>query len=281
MKKRTSLWIISFFLTIFLAYYQKANGPSLPVSGSVLIDNKEIDYRFDRTHGGDSDQIVSFNIGNDNFIGILLWKHYKVKEDWNEIPMVNNNGVLSASLPHQPPAGKLVYKIWLDDFKSKYLLPDEPVIIRFKGEVPAAILIVHIVLIFLSMLLSTRTGLEIFSDNPSYKNLIWLTIVLFILGGFVLGPIVQKYAFGEYWTGFPFGTDLTDNKVLLAFLAWLPPLFLTLKNKNPKKWIIFAAVFMVIVFLIPHSLFGSELDYNQVSQKGIKKINSIENNVAK
>ncbi len=276
MKKQSLLWIISFFLTLFLAYYQKATGPSYPVSGSVLIDNREIDYRFDRTHGGESDHIVSFDIGSQNFAGTLLWKHYKVNEDWNEIPMINNNGVLTASLPHQPPAGKLVYKILLDDFKKKYLLPEEePVIIRFKGEVPISILIVHIVLIFLSMLLSTRTGLEIFSENPSYKNLIWLTLILFILGGFVFGPIVQNYAFGEYWTGFPFGTDLTDNKVLLAFLAWLPALFLILKNKNPQKWVIFAAVFMFIVFLIPHSLFGSELDYNQSNKKNIQEVNSI------
>lgn len=276
MKKQSLLWIISFFLTLFLAYYQKATGPSYPISGSVLIDNREIDYRFDRTHGGESDHIVSFDIGSQNFAGTLLWKRYKVNENWNKIPMINNNGVLTASLPHQPPAGKLVYKILLDDSKKEYLLPEkEPVIIRFKGEVPISILIVHIVLIFLSMLLSTRTGLEIFSENPSYKNLIWLTLVLFILGGFVLGPIVQKYAFGEYWTGFPFGTDLTDNKVLLAFLAWLPALFLILKNKNPKKWIIFAAVFMFIVFLIPHSLFGSELDYNQNNKKNIEEVNSI------
>lgn len=276
MKKQSLLWIISFFLTLFLAYYQKTTGPSYPISGSVLIDNREIDYRFDRTHGGESDHIVSFDIGSQNFAGTLLWKRYKVNENWNKIPMINNNGVITASLPHQPPAGKLVYKILLDDSKKEYLLPEkELVIIRFKGEVPVSILIVHIVLIFLSMLLSTRTGLEIFSENPSYKNLIWLTLVLFILGGFVLGPIVQKYAFGEYWTGFPFGTDLTDNKVLLAFLAWLPALFLILKNKNPKKWVIFAAVFMFIVFLIPHSLFGSELDYNQNNKKNIEEVNSI------
>lgn len=281
MKKRTLLWIISFLFTLFLAYYQKATGPSYPITGSVLIDNKNFDYHFERTHGGDSDHLISFNIGSNDFTGLLLWKHFKVNEDWHEIPMINNNGVLTALLPHQPPAGKLVYKILLNDFKSKYFVPEEPVIIRFKGAVPVTILITHIVLIFLSMLLSTRTGLEIFNDNPSYKNLILLTIVLFILGGFVLGPIVQKYAFGEYWTGFPFGTDLTDNKVLLAFLAWLPALFLALKNKNPKKATIFAAVFMVIIFLIPHSLFGSELDYNQRSKKAIKEINSLENNVAK
>jgi len=32
---------------------------------------------------------------------------------------------------------------------------------------------------------------------------------------------VQHYAFGQLWTGVPFGWDLTDNKTLLAALAWV------------------------------------------------------------
>ena len=38
------------------------------------------------------------------------------------------------------------------------------------------------------------------------------------LGGMILGPIVQKYAFGAYWTGIPFGHDLTDAKNLVDAL---------------------------------------------------------------
>lgn len=276
MKQKIFLWSISFILTAFLAYYQRVTGPTYPINSSITINNEELSFQLDRTHGGENDHQVKLIIGKRSFSGILLWKRFKLNEDWHQIKMINNFGVLTAALPHQPPAGKLVYKILLDDSKNKFSIPeDEPVIIRFKGEVPPPVLIIHIILIFASMLLSTRTGLEIFAKNPSYKNLTILTIVLFIFGGFVLGPIVQKFAFGEYWTGFPFGTDLTDNKVLLAFLAWLPALFLILKNKNPKKWIIFAAVFMFIVFLIPHSLFGSELDYNQSNKKNIEQVNSI------
>ncbi len=47
-------------------------------------------------------------------------------------------------------------------------------------------------------------------------------MMLLVLGGFLLGPIVQKYAFGAFWTGWPFGEDLTDNKTAVAVLAWLP-----------------------------------------------------------
>jgi hypothetical protein len=49
----------------------------------------------------------------------------------------------------------------------------------------------------------------------------------------ILGPVVQKFAFGEYWTGFPFGTDLTDNKTLIAFIGWIIALVAVFKSEKP------------------------------------------------
>jgi len=36
-----------------------------------------------------------------------------------------------------------------------------------------------------------------------------------------LGPLVQLNAFGDLWTGWPFGGDWTDNKTLFAFIFWV------------------------------------------------------------
>lgn len=78
-----------------------------------------------------------------------------------------------------------------------------------------------------------------------------------------MGPITQKFAFGEYWTGVPFGFDLTDNKTLIAFIAWIVALWSIYKSKNPGRWILAAAVITLLVFLIPHSVLGSEIDYRK------------------
>jgi uncharacterized BrkB/YihY/UPF0761 family membrane protein len=86
-------------------------------------------------------------------------------------------------------------------------------------------------------------------------------LIFLILGGLIFGPIVQKFAFGAFWTGIPFGYDLTDNKTLIAFLFWLIPFFYRNKPETFSKFVIIAAIVTLIVFLIPHSLFGSELDY--------------------
>ena len=79
-------------------------------------------------------------------------------------------------------------------------------------------------------------------------------------GGMILGPIVQKYAFGELWTGIPFGWDLTDNKTLIAVAAWILAVIMNRKREKPG-YTIAAAVILLLVYSIPHSLFGSELDY--------------------
>jgi hypothetical protein len=99
----------------------------------------------------------------------------------------------------------------------------------------------------------------------------WITLGLMTVGGMILGPIVQKYAFGAFWTGFPWGYDLTDNKTLIMCLVWIGACaVLGWKPRTPTPtWrgrlaVLAAAVVMTGVYLIPHSLRGSELDYSAV-----------------
>ncbi len=77
----------------------------------------------------------------------------------------------------------------------------------------------------------------------------------------ILGPLVQKYAFGAFWTGVPFGWDLTDNKTLIALIFWILAVIMN-KKKNTGLYTVIAAAVTLIVFSIPHSLFGSELDFS-------------------
>lgn len=265
MKKSFWLWLIAFLLTIFTAVYQRVTGPTYPISGEVYLEDKLVEYNLDRTHGGEGNHPIEINIKDETICGELLWKRYKTDDEWTSVEMLRKDGKLIASLPHQPPAGKLIYRIILQKDNSVITLPEEGgVIIRFKGDVPILFLIPHIIFIFGAMLLSTRTGLEYYNDGKKFKPLTILTFIFIIIGGFILGPIIQNYAFGAFWTGFPFGHDLTDNKILVGFLGWLFALIALYKFKNPKRWIVFASILMFIIFLIPHSVLGSELDYNEL-----------------
>jgi hypothetical protein len=274
MKRSTLLWIIAFILTVLTAAYQRMTGPTYPISSEVILNSKIIKFSLDRSHGGPEDHQVNIKTDDENISGILEWKRYKTNDDWQSQELKYENGFLSGNLPHQPPAGKLIYKISLKSGnKIVPLNSSDPVVIRFKGDVPIFIIIPHVILIFMAMLFSTRTGLEFFNKQPNYKRLAYWTFGLLILGGMIFGPIMQKYAFGEFWTGVPFGIDLTDNKTLIAVIGWVIALIALKKSSNPKRWIIFASILMFIIYLIPHSVLGSELDYNEMD----KQKNKIEN----
>lgn len=274
MKKNMLFWILALLITLASAYYQRVTGPTYPLAGKIKLVNEEIKYKLDRNHSGFSSHQVKIHLEEKNISGNVFWKRYKTNDEWTKVEMIRRNDSLVAELPVQPSAGKLMYKISLNTNGQEINLPEQPVVIRFKGEVPLWILIPHVLFMFTAMLFSTRTGIEIFSSAPQLKIYMTWTFVFLLLGGFVCGPIVQKYAFGEFWTGIPFGFDLTDNKTLIALIGWIFAAAALIKKKNEKFWVAFAAIVMLIIFLIPHSLLGSELDYKKL-EKGKTNIERI------
>lgn len=271
LKNNILLWIAAIVITLASAYYQRTTGPTYPIDGNVNIDGKDVSYILHRSHGGESDYIISINIKDAALTGKVIWKRYKTKDEWTEIAMSSDGSKLSASLPNQPPAGKLIYKVILNQNGKEFPINEnKPVVIRFKGDVPATILIPHIFFIFFAMLLSTRTGFEALRKEPKLKNYSWWTFAFLIIGGLIFGPLTQLYAFGALWTGFPFGYDLTDNKTLIAFIGWLIAMVAIYKFNKPKMWVIAASVITLIIFLIPHSLLGSELDYEKLDKQKLE-----------
>ncbi|HYK91032.1 MAG TPA: hypothetical protein VE398_19830 [Acidobacteriota bacterium] len=260
MNKSAVLWILAFVTTLASAYYQRRTGPTYPIRGHAIISEKEISYQLLRSHGGGTDCPVQIITGHPAISGIVEWKHHGTDERYAQAPMTLTEGVLMAELPHQPPAGTLEYRVILKAGSDRLILPEEePAVVRFKGDTPAIILIPHIIAMFAAMLFSTRAGLEIFSPNPRLETLTYCTIAFLVAGGMILGPIMQKYAFGAYWTGWPLGTDLTDNKTAVALLGWVAAAVALKRAKRPAIWAAIAALLLMTVYMIPHSVLGSEL----------------------
>jgi hypothetical protein len=263
--KKVALWILAFLITASTAVYQRMTGPTYPIRGKQTIGNTQIQYELLRTHETGKDCPVQIEVDNPEISGTVLYKRHKTSDPWSIILMQREEDSLMGYLPHQPPAGKLQYKVVLaHQGEETSLTGDKPVIIRFKGAVPIWILIPHVIVMFLAMLLSARAGLEALRPKSNPRKLaLWTTGFLFV-GGFILGPLVQKFAFGALWTGFPFGYDLTDNKTLIAFIGWVIALIAGRKGKPARGWVLAAAILLLIIFLIPHSLLGSELDYSEM-----------------
>ncbi len=271
MKKKSItvlLWILAFILTVAIFVYQRLTGPTHPVRASESIKGKVISYRLLRSHTKFEKMPVEIKAPDKNVTAWLNYKRYKTNDEWTEIEMTRdeeNIEILKGEIPGQPAAGKVEYTIRVQvDGEDVLINNGKSIVARFKGEVPAVFLIAHIIFMFLSILFALRTGMETLRKEGNYFWMVNWTLGIVFIGGLILGPIVQKYAFGELWTGFPFGFDLTDNKTLIAFIFWLAAFFL---KKKSKWWVGLATVVMIIIYLIPHSVLGSELDYKSGQMK--------------
>ena len=257
---KSFIWIFALLITGAAGYYQRVTGPTKPLKTEVSNGIQRFPVVFLRTHGGTTDCPVVIQISDITVKGFLLYRKYPSKDEMTKIELKREGDKLTAFLPNQPPAGKLEYRVDLEKEGNPLIIDNSAtVIIRFKGEVPPVVLIVHIVLMFLGMLFSNVTGIYALFKIRSYKFMTVLTFAILVVGGLVLGPIVQKYAFNEWWSGIPFGWDLTDNKTLIAILVWLMALEM-LRRKSAAFWVIVASLVTIVIFAIPHSLFGSQLD---------------------
>ncbi len=259
-KKPILYWFLAVFIAASAMFYQRATGPTYPKKVKATLGETSYKFSLLRSHGGKEDCAIEIKVPED-VSGNLFYKRYKSKDSWTEVPMQREGDKLKGMLPWQPPAGKLAYYIQLKKGAEEvFVSRKEPVVIRFKGAVPLWILIPHIFFMVLTIIFSAAALVFALANHPSYVRYAYTAFGVLIAGGLILGPIVQKFAFGEYWTGIPFGYDLTDNKTLFLFLIWVIALFLHRKRHN--RWIfVFAAVAALAIYAIPHSAMGSELNY--------------------
>jgi hypothetical protein len=251
--------MLALLVTLASAAWQRRTGPSYPVRGTATLGGERIEYRLSRSHVTGSDLPVRVAVGGTEASGEVLWRHFRSPEPFAELPMRQEGGELVAALPSQPPAGKLEYRVRLRAGAGEVLVPLEPAVMRFRGAVPGAVLVPHIAAMFLGMLFSNAAGLSAALARPQAARQGRMALALLAVGGLLLGPIVQKHAFGAYWTGFPFGYDLTDNKTALAVLAWAAAAWAASRGRGARAAIVAASLVTLLVFAIPHSLFGSEL----------------------
>ena len=254
--KKYVYWILAIVITLALSIYQRMTGPTYPQKVNVELRGQSFQIKLPRS-GVQRDEIVMLKGVPSSVEAKMHYRRYPTTNDYTTVDFQWQDGAWQAALPVQPVAGKLQYYLTVD---GKDYLKDEPVVIRFRNDVPAYILIPHILLMFGAMLFAVYTFLLVVTRKP-YKKWLWITVGTLFVGGFVLGPLVQHAAFGPWWAGFPYGTDLTDNKTLISFLFFLAALA-TIKWKYNKWLVVLAVLMMIAVFTIPHSAYGSEYDYS-------------------
>ncbi len=141
----------------------------------------------------------------------------------------------------------------------------------YKGIPNQALLIAHIVLMFVALFIFLLCGFLAFRALRHRRVVIdiprlsFLGAVIFFISSFPLGMIVAFQTFGTPWTGFPVGRDITDNKSLVIVLYWVAASLLyrgSIMKKDPARDLLgmkplpyiylVGVILTVVMFLIPH-----------------------------
>jgi hypothetical protein len=309
-KKTLLLWGLSIVIMALVVLFQFTTGPSYPFRGKVNINQKEITYQLPRSHNGEGNEPVKICVPDNSVTGKITYRRFQSYDEFETHDMTRRGDTLYAEVPWQIPAGKVEYRIELKSGQETKTLSDKMIYIRFTGSVPKSVLFIHILMMFISITLSIRAGFEVIFKGERVLLLTILTLASLLVGGFYLGPLMQKYAFNDFWTGWPLGHDLTDNKTAIALVFWIVGILFYLFGKKWKnilivllfggiavvdiiyfgigwvsiiamllgilyfflpskssKHLIVASAILLIIYLIPHSLLGSQVDFRKLPKK--------------
>lgn len=262
MRKPAVQWTIAILVTLVSALWQRWSGPTYPLKGSVELSGQAIAYRLERSYSITGRMPVVVKATDPAITGTVRWRRFPTSDPWQTIPMSRAGDTIQTAIPPEPVplmpmAGKLEYRVELANGDARVVIPEASAVTRFKGDVPAWILVPHVAAMFFGMLFSMRAAMAALFGGETRR---WglLTVSLIVFGGFVLGPIVQKLAFGEYWTGIPWGYDLTDNKTLIAGAAWILAAGRLRGGRQARAAVVLATLVTMVVFAIPHSVWGSQ-----------------------
>jgi hypothetical protein len=264
--KKPLFWTLAVVITVASAFYQRLTGPTHPLRAGADVAGSTFHFELPRSGDSTADEVIKLAVPAPAG-AYLEYQRYKTDDPWTREDFVRTDGDLVGSLPRQPAAGKLAYKVVLVSAgRETPVTGGEPVIIRFKDPVPSWLLILHVLVMFSGMLASTAAGLAALDRSRNPRPFALWALGLIFAGGFIMGPLVQKFAFGVFWSGFPLGVDLTDTKTLLIFFLWVAAVIAGRKGKPARGAVLAASVVTLLVYLIPHSLLGSELKYTNAKK---------------
>jgi hypothetical protein len=251
------LWVVAVVVTLASAVWQRVTGPTYPMDLDGSVGGHAIEGELLRSQTIDTPVPVEVNVA-EPVTGEIEWRRWPSDDPWRREPLVREGEVLRGTVPGQPfKAAKIEYGVVLRDGQGSEATFGTK--LRFKGAVPPPILVVHVFAMFFGMLFSFRAGLEALAKGPGLQRQTVVTLLCLGVGGLLLGPIVQRHAFDAYWTGWPVGEDLTDNKLAVAVAFWAIALWQ--QRKGRRGWAVVAAVVTFVIFVIPHSLHGSTHDW--------------------
>ncbi len=251
------IWVLTFIVVLGGLVFQRITAPSNPIEVEQEYQGRMIRASLGRSHIGDDGQRIVIEGTPAEWEGELLWRNEQERGAYQRDPLRNLGTMSTGIIPPQPRGQKVEYRIEIIVDNGVLRIPRQGTIItRFKGEAPSWVVIGHIILIFGGLLLGTRAGL-IAHDLGHHSHLYAkLSLLSFVLGGLVLGPLLKWFSYGRLWGGPPLGADSTDMKTMALVVAWALPVVFRMIGRPARPWILLASLLGILAFLMPHTMLG-------------------------
>ena len=260
MHRGTALWIAAVAATAAAGWWQWRSGPSYPYRSRATLGGADVRVALPRSHLTTSPARAAVPGLPAGAAGTVYWRRVTSGGRFAAVPLRPDGSTLAAVIPVQPRGTCVEYFLEVTAGEGGLRLPPrspDTVVLRYRDPIPASLLVAHIAVMFLAMLFGVRAGLAAVWESDGHRLLTILALAALTVGGFVLGPIVQKAGFGDFWTGVPFGWDLTDNKTLVAWIGWAAAAVASARQRRRARWVVVLALIVMLgAFLVPHSVVG-------------------------
>ncbi len=214
---------------------------------------------------------------SDDIAEPAVFLYYKSEQDlFVVVPMQHlEDGIYFGRIPAHKRGSLITYYLEAragDDLVVEVPAADRPRFeFYFKGRPDRRVLIAHVAVIFGALFFFLLAGYFAYKGltdrraNMHAPRLGLAGSVLFFIASIPLGMIIAYQTYGKPWTGFPVGSDFTDNKSLVILLYWAAATFFyrgSALRKDPSSdlmpWralpyvYLAGAIITVVLFLIPH-----------------------------
>lgn len=252
MKQSVILWIAAGIITLLVGYAQRISSPIYPINGTIKLENGyEASFSFDKVFHGKEDYPVLVASDKKNLSGVLEWRVKSDSVKWQTIQLNNNDGALTAAIPHQKTLSIVEYRVILNDGNKKVLVPQTVnATLQFLGFVPPEISQFYYITLFAGIILALRTGLEIFRDKPKIKMYTIFTLISFFSFTLVFSTVKIGCELGVIGgTRIAPLQDLFPGAPVLLFAVWIAALILVFNSRKFKMWAIVSSIATVVIFL--------------------------------
>lgn len=249
MKHQIILWAGAVVITFLAGYFESISSANYPISGTIGVKGYKVSYLMPMEWKKNSSFKAIIRTDIDSLEGKIFWRKIG-EENWKEKKLYQHENAMIGNVPVYPPLTEIEYKLEVyRDEKFYSINGNNPVKLKFYGEVNATIYYLYFFTLFAGILLSTRTGLEYFHQNEKIQKLTIFTIIFFFLY-FITAPLKLTYEVGGF-SRVPGLTELIEWKSVILFTVWILGMIFIFKKREQRRIIaISTAALTLLLFII-------------------------------